>query len=88
MNTVYITTPGLWVDNRVYDNMYYYVGGNTDEKGIVYNDTPDQVKTIQLFRGIQDFAPISNGSLYLEIRAEAVQINRINAFWGMTQLPQ
>lgn len=78
----------LWLDNRIYDNYYYYVGGTGSERGMVYSDTADQEKTFSFVSGIRNMAKISNASLYVEIRAEAVQINRINAFWGITSIPE
>lgn len=87
MDTVFNLAAGLWNDNRIYDKYYYYIGGTTEERGMVYSSTVNEEKTIGFISGIQDFARINNGTLYLEVRAEAVQINRMQAFWGRTQLP-
>ncbi len=87
MDTVFVTAPGLWTDNRLYDKYYYYTAGEGEERGLVSGSTPQEQKTYSFISGIQDFGRISNGVLYLEIKADAVQLNRMEAFWGMTQLP-
>lgn len=86
MDTAYITTP-YWLDNRIYDNFYYYTGGS-EERGLVYGNDLNEEITLNFVSGIENMAPITGGELLLEIKAEAVQLNRIEAFWGIDQIPQ
>lgn len=86
-DTVFLTPQGQWMDNRIYDDCYYYMSGTGNDKGIVYGKTPDQVQTIPFITGIQDFARIANGKLYIQIRGESVQVNRLAAFWNTSALP-
>ena len=88
-NTEYIT-PTYWLENRIYDNYYYYSGyadENEQERGVVYCDAINDERIIPFISGIHNMAGIYNGELYLEIKAEAVQINRISSFWGMDSIP-
>lgn len=86
-DTVFLTPTGNWLDNRIFDKYYYYVGGIPEEKGMIYSPSDNQEVTYSFITGIEDFARINSGILYLEIRADAVQINRMEAFWGISQLP-
>ena len=85
-DTKFITLSS-WLDNRWYDKYYYFAGDYGFGRGVVYNLSLNDEITFELVKGIDDVVPLENGKVYFEIRAEAVQFNRIEAFWGITDIP-
>jgi len=85
-----------WLDNRLYDNYFYYIyNSNTMSqpkypqvnRGLIVPTLEKQ--GITFISGIDgSVAEIKDGELHLEIRVEVVQFNRMEAFWGMTELPE
>lgn len=76
-----------WFDNRYYDNFIYYRGNSDAGIGVVYGSNENETRTLEMITGIRSFEKVEGGKLYMEIRVEAVQINRLYAFWGMNKLP-
>ena len=78
-----ITFENDWLDNRIYDNYVYYTGGNG---GVVHGalDNDDHELIIPFIADIGTFYNYPNGKVYFSIRAEVVQFNRIEQFWGVS----
>ena len=85
-----------WTDNRLYDSYFYYTYENTalynaarPSMNVGLYANPDETETVLPFiTGInEDVGEIASGELHLEIRAEIIQFNRIEAFWNITELP-
>lgn len=83
---IYALPANTWYDNRNFDSRYYYVADGLPGRGILTPST-SEVK-FPLITGIaSDIASVAGGKIYVDIRAETVQFNRIEAFWGMVTLP-
>jgi len=76
-----------WFDNRIYDRYFYYNFGSAANRGHMFGESLTQEYSFNFITGITDFAPLEDGELYIEIRVESVQINRIEAFWGIPAIP-
>ena len=87
-NTNFQHPINMWLDNRLYDTYYYYNYNNpTYGRGVVANPTEANLP-IPFITGLsEEIGIIDNSELYLEIRAEVVQYNRLEAFWNMTAIP-
>ena len=85
--TRYRSNAADWYDNRYFDRCFYYSGGTMSEKGMVYSANIGAEVILPFITGVDEVSTIEDGVLKLEVQAEAVQFNRIEAFWGITELP-
>jgi len=75
-----------WLDNRLYDKYVYFTANNAEAgKGAMNSLTENAFRTFNFITGVNNVLAVDDGAMYLAIRAEAVQINRLEAFWGITQ---
>ena len=86
-NTDYKFSSSEWLDNRLFDNYFYYNETTRYGRGIIQN-TGDTVYSFPFILGLnEDVSPIDGGRIYFEVRAETVQFNRLNEIWGVSDLP-
>lgn len=87
-NTEFNMDHTRWVDNRIYDDYYYYIHDMGYGRGIFRTETELYETELDFISGISGISDVENGKMYLDIQAEAVQFNRIETFWGMNDLSE
>lgn len=78
---VYNVDASAWNDCRVLDSFFYYRKNSGLGKGVVTSGGASAT-TVPFISGvISEIAAGDSSHLYLEVRVDTVQINRIDAFW-------